>query len=97
MSKPNSIDSGRYQLIMNIRHVLQRTENFVAFLYLTVVFSMYLCVYPGCVVVRIEWVYMPSIIFVHADCIAVHDECEFIYGQGLWICIQDMQVNMPCV
>ena len=40
---------------------------------------------------------MPSIIFVHAGCIAVHDECEFIYGQGLWICIQGMQVNMPCL
>ena len=26
---------------------------------------------------------MPSIIFVHASCIGVHDECEFIYGQGL--------------
>ena len=41
--------------------------------------------------------YRRSIIFVHAGCIAVHDECEFIYGQCLWICIQDMQVNMPCV
>ena len=61
MSKQNSTDSGRYPLIMNIRNVLQRTENFVAFLYLTVVFSMYLRIYPGCVVVRIEWVYMPSI------------------------------------
>ena len=42
---------------------------------------------------------MTSIIFVYAGCIAVHvqDECEFIYGQGLWICIQGMQVNMPCV
>ena len=38
---------------------------------------------------------MPSITFVHAGCIAVHDECAFIYGQGL--CIQGMQVNMPCV
>ena len=26
---------------------------------------------------------MPSIIFVHAGCIAVHDEFEFVYGQGL--------------
>ena len=53
MSKPNSTDSGRYPLhvIMNIRNVLQRTENFVAFLYLTAVFSMYLRVYPGYVVV----------------------------------------------
>ena len=97
MSKPNSTDSGRYPLIMNIRNVLQRTENFVAFLYLTVVFPMYLRICPGCVVVRIEWVYMPSIISVHAGCIAVHDDCEFIDGQGLWICIQGMQVNMPCV
>ena len=40
---------------------------------------------------------MPSIIFVHAGCVAVHDECEFIYGHGLWICIQGMQVNTPCV
>ena len=30
-------------------------------------------------------------------CIAEHDECEFIYGQGLLISIQGMQVNMPCV
>ena len=51
MSKPNSTDSGRYPLIMNVRSVLQKTENFVAFLYLTAVFSMYLRVYPGCVVV----------------------------------------------
>ena len=41
MSKPSSTDSGRYPLIMDIRNVLQRTENFVAFLYLTVIFSMY--------------------------------------------------------
>ena len=40
---------------------------------------------------------MSSIIFVHAGSVAVHDECEFIYGQGLWICIQCLQVNMPCV
>ena len=40
---------------------------------------------------------MPSIIFVNASCVAVHDECEFIYGWGLWICIQGMQVNTPCV
>ena len=51
MSNPNSTDSGRYPLIINIRNVLQRNENFVAFLYLTVVFSMYLRVYPGYVVV----------------------------------------------
>ena len=37
---------------------------------------------------------MPSTIFVRAGCIVVHDECEFIYGQGLWICIQGMQVNI---
>ena len=40
---------------------------------------------------------MPNIIFIYAGCIAVHDECEFINGQVLWICIQGMQVNMPCV
>ena len=27
----------------------------------------------------------------------VHDGCEFVYGQGLWICIQGMQVYMPCM
>ena len=51
MPKPNASESGKYSLIMNIMNVLQRYENFVAFLYLTVVFSTYLRVYPGSVVV----------------------------------------------
>ena len=28
---------------------------------------------------------MPSI-FINAGCKAVHDECEFIYGQDSWVC-----------
>ena len=64
MSKPNSTDSGRYPLIMNIRNILQRTKNFVAFLYLTVVFSMYLRVYPyelsGCIC-QVLFLYMPAV------------------------------------
>ena len=52
MSKPNSTDSGRHPLIMNIRNILQRTKNFVAFLYLTVIFSMYL---------RVLFLYMPAV------------------------------------
>ena len=64
---------------MNVMKVLQRTEDFVALLYSTFAFPC-IYVYTQGVVELIEWVYMPSI-FVNAGCIAVHDKCEFIYGQ----------------
>ena len=42
---------------MNVRKVLQRTEDFVAHLYSTFAFP-YIYVYTQGVVERIEWVYM---------------------------------------
>ena len=66
---------------MNVRKVLQRTEDFVALLYSTFAFPC-IYVYTQGIVECIEWVYMPSI-FVNAGCKAVRDVCEFIHGQGL--------------
>ena len=65
---------------MNVRKVLQRTDDFVALCYSTFAFPC-IYVYTQGTVECIEWEYMPSI-FINSGCKTVRDECEFIYGHG---------------